>query len=129
MIYLADVAGSANGIAGVVMFASAFTAVGSGVGYLIMTSERHVYSWENAKDVSEGRASLRNSFLNVLKKTPLVASIAALLAIVTPDQNTLYAVAASQVGEQIVTSKTGEKAAKALDAWLDRQITPTQEVK
>src|SRR5262245_34284012 len=43
---------------------------------------------------------------------------AALLTAAIPDRTTIYAIAASQAGEQIVNSPTGGKAIKALNAWL-----------
>lgn len=46
-----------------------------------------------------------------------------------PPQETFYAIAASEMGEEIVKSETAGKAMKALDAWLDRQIEePVEEV-
>lgn len=45
-----------------------------------------------------------------------------LLAAFMPSQDTMYAVAASQVSEQLLHSKTANLAEQALDAWLQRQI-------
>jgi hypothetical protein len=45
-----------------------------------------------------------------------------LLANVIPGKNTMYAIAASELGEQVVTSDTGKKVASALEAWLDKQL-------
>lgn len=47
-----------------------------------------------------------------------------LLMVVVPSQDTVYAIAASETGEEILNSDTGGKAVKALNAWLDRQINP-----
>lgn len=58
----------------------------------------------------------------VAKKLWLPLAIAALLGIVTPSKNTIYAIAASHMGERVLTSATGGKALLALDAWLDKQI-------
>jgi uncharacterized membrane protein len=41
---------------------------------------------------------------------------------ITPSEGTIYAIAASEMGEDILNSETGGKAVKALDAWLDKQI-------
>ena len=49
---------------------------------------------------------------------------AGVLAIFTPTQNTIYAIAASEMGEAVLDTPTATKAMKALDAWLDRQIAP-----
>lgn len=40
-----------------------------------------------------------------------------------PNRDTVYAIAASQVGEQVISSPIGVKAGKAVEAWLDRQIS------
>lgn len=39
-----------------------------------------------------------------------------------PSKTTIYAIAASEMGEEVIKSPTAGKAMKALDAWLDRQI-------
>ena len=56
-----------------------------------------------------------------------IPAIAALLLIFTPSQNTVYAIAASEMGEKALDSKLATKAEKALDAWLDRQLGANQE--
>ena len=44
-----------------------------------------------------------------------------------PDRNTMYAIAASQVGEKIATSEiakgVADDAPKALQLWIKKQIT------
>ncbi len=39
-----------------------------------------------------------------------------------PSKETIYAIAASELGESAFKSETGGKAVKALNAWLDRQL-------
>lgn len=46
------------------------------------------------------------------------------LSVAVPSQDTVYAIAASETGERVLKSDTGNKAAAALNAWLDRQINP-----
>lgn len=48
--------------------------------------------------------------------------ILGLFLIITPSQSTIYAIAASEMGEEVLESETASKAMKAVDAWLDRQI-------
>lgn len=50
--------------------------------------------------------------------------IAAMVSInvVFPSAPTLYAIAASEMGEEVIKPPTATKAVKALDAWLDQQI-------
>lgn len=40
----------------------------------------------------------------------------------TPSSDTMYAIATSQVGEQVLSTPLASKAEKALEAWLDKQI-------
>lgn len=39
-----------------------------------------------------------------------------------PNKETVYAIAASELGETVLKSDTGNKAVNALNAWLDEQI-------
>lgn len=52
----------------------------------------------------------------------VAAPILILLGTLIPSSNTMYAIAASELGEQVVTSDTGKKIASALEAWLDKQL-------
>lgn len=49
------------------------------------------------------------------------------VACLIPSKTTMYAIAASEVGESIINNpsvqQTGGKAFKALDAWLDKQVS------
>ena len=45
-----------------------------------------------------------------------------LLGNMMPPRDTVYAIAASEVGERVLQSPTGNKAVAALNAWLDKQI-------
>lgn len=47
----------------------------------------------------------------------------ALIAAVIPSSNTIYAIAASEMGERALNTETGGKAVQALNAWLDKQIS------
>lgn len=46
----------------------------------------------------------------------------------TPSKETVYAIAASEMGEQVLKTPLAGKAEKALESWLDRQITPPKAV-
>lgn len=63
------------------------------------------------------------------KSCIVAGSIVAFLALVSwsgavfcPSQETVYAIAASQMGEQALKSPIASKATQALTAWLDKQI-------
>ncbi len=57
-----------------------------------------------------------------------VAAGFAILAAIVPSQGTVYAIAASEVGEKVVTSERvqgmTDDAARALHQWIKRQIEP-----
>lgn len=52
----------------------------------------------------------------------ILCAVAALVASVVPDRNTIYAIAASEMGEKMLETPVANKATKALEAWLDKQI-------
>jgi len=56
------------------------------------------------------------------------ASVAAIfVSSFVPDSDTMYAIAASEIGEEVLESETGNKAVDALNSWLDDQIEGTTE--
>lgn len=50
-----------------------------------------------------------------------------LLSSLTPSSSTIYAIAASEAGEEFLAPDTGNKAAQALNSWLDDQISRQEE--
>ena len=73
------------------------------------------------EDVKEGKAFLKT--VKQIWKTLFTASTMLLiLTIITPRSETVYAIAASEMGEQILKTPTASKAVKALESWLDKQI-------
>jgi hypothetical protein len=50
-----------------------------------------------------------------------------IVAVLIPSKTTFYAIAASEMGEQLIKTPTANKAVKALDAWLDKQIDETNQ--
>ena len=105
LLYAADVAGQLNAVAG-------FVAVVGGVSGFFASVV-----------MSDGNPTQsRKTF----KTTAIVVSILALITIVTPSRDTLYAIAASEVGEEALKSETAGKALDAINAWLDRQLAPPE---
>ena len=73
------------------------------------------------EDLKEGKDFLKT--VKQIWKTLFTASTMLLvLTIITPRAETVYAIAASEMGEQILKTPTASKAAKALESWLDKQI-------
>lgn len=113
LIYLADVAGS-------VKFVATGGAILIGVGCGVATFAGTMMCcnpWDD--DEKKAGRSLRDAW----KKWAVGFLALVAVAAITPSQNTIYAIAASEVGERVVTSETGGKAVKALNAWLDKQVS------
>lgn len=108
LIYLADVVGSLN----------RFLALSS-VGAILAIP---VWSLRNQwlEDFRSGVGKVAVPFRNLL----ITSFSCALAASIIPSSTTIYAIAASEMGEEVIKSETAGKAMKALDAWLDRQIAP-----
>ena len=110
LIYLAGVVNSV-GILAFIVGCGACGAFFAGLG--VSTGEYY--------DDDEGARKRRFGYKMV--KYSVAAFLAcSLLLIVLPGRETIYAIAASEMGEELLNSETGSKAVKALDAWLDRQI-------
>lgn len=52
--------------------------------------------------------------------------VSIIISVIIPSKTTFYAIAASEMGEQLIKTPTANKAMKALDAWLDKQIDETK---
>jgi MFS family permease len=107
MLYLADVAGS---VAALMSFVAAMV----GILGLAVLSASAIASGAAGEDTSHIWPWARRIFF--------VIAPCALIAVLIPSQNTIYAIAASEMGETALKTETGGKAMRALNAWLDRQI-------
>jgi hypothetical protein len=101
LIYLADVAGDLKAL---LIAVSLLCGIGAFVAWLI--------AWFEEKPLG-----IRSS-----RTLLLIGVTVALPAMFVPRQTTMFAIAASEMGERAIQTPTGDKAIKALDAWLDRQI-------
>lgn len=127
LIYAADVAGSLKVTATILAVTSAASALGATGLYVGHQGTGYVASYENREEKAAGREVLRSTCKSAVKKAvPIfVASLIAL--VVFPSSGTLYAIAASEMGERVIETETAGKAVEALNAWLDRQIAPAPE--
>lgn len=66
--------------------------------------------------------------VRLLRANIVTLAVAAVLIVVIPSKNTMYAIAASEVGERVVKSEAVQgiatDATKALHQWIRRQIEP-----
>lgn len=141
LIYAADVAGSVKVMAGGAIFASVVGGVVSvamdGFRYRASPHRAEVELWDQAmaqhvqypslykKPSADRPKDIDQEPWKAWKavKTPLAALSAAVAVFcLFPTSDTIYAIAASEMGEKVVKSETGGKAIQAINAWLDRQI-------
>lgn len=142
LLYAADVAGSVKGMAGVTIGLSAASTVALSIidltKYRATSHRADVKAWDERmaehirypslypQPESDRPADQDAKTWNpwIAAKAPLVAlGASALLFCAFPASGTIYAIAASEMGERVVNSETGDKAVKALNAWLDKQIS------
>ncbi len=116
MLYLADVAGSLDNLFGVGKLLLLIAAILT----IIITIFAGDVSFD---DDDEGKMFRRIVGRNLVWVVSLALFFSVAAALV-PNRETVYAIAASEVGEDVINSPTGSKAVKALEAWLDRQISP-----
>lgn len=105
LIYAAELSNSISAACAFVVFAAVaglgFNALGCAMGY-------NADAWEN--------------FKIFWPKTIKYLLPLLIVSVVLPSKTTIYAIAASEMGEKVINTPTAAKAMKALDAWLDRQI-------
>lgn len=71
----------------------------------------------------ENSSYYRKEKLPYPKKIYFFSALASIgLATFFPAKETMYAIAASEMGEEVLKSETANKAQQALNAWLDEQI-------
>ncbi len=127
-IYAADVAGTVNAIGFIATISPIPLAV---TAFVITDAERSAWdaqarshrAYPSLYKAPDGpRPALDHPYRKYTKPLFTAAAVSAIIAAIVPSPQTLYAIAASEVGEEVVKSATATKALKALDAWLDAQI-------
>lgn len=121
LIYLADVAGQADGMAITGMIAATAVACFCVISWGVYAAMAAMEAYSDDAEREKCRA-IAKGFLRPVKLAGTVLVVSAVICALTPSKATLYAIAASEMGEQVLTSETGSKATQALNAWLDRQI-------
>lgn len=77
--------------------------------------------YDNPGPAPNGEPWTRPALWKTMKKPAYVAIASAVIVVITPSANTVYAIAASQSAEKVISSPTVTKAVDALNRWLDRQ--------
>lgn len=121
LIYLSNISGN---IGGLLIFIGIAVFIIAGVYFGISIA---LYDDLNKWDTSEETAGLLKKSLHIRRFVPALLVLACtlwVLAALCPRQETVLAIAASEIGEKVLESPTGNLAIKALNAWLQRQIAP-----
>jgi len=124
LIYAADVAGSLKTVSTVGVVLGVASIATSIVVWQSNSDAQYIWSTDDKDKVLCSRATNRDAAIKAGRISAVVAIVSLVFTIISPSSNTIYAIAASEMGEEIITSPTATKAVKALDAWLDRQIAP-----
>lgn len=124
LIYLAEVSGGVAATFGVVAFFSGGVAVGSLIFWLVTDETPKICSWEDKESKIAGHRARRATLKAAIRPAVICFIVCSLVSSFLPSRDTIYAIAASEMGEEVVKSETAGKAMKALNAWLDRQIAP-----
>lgn len=127
LIYAADVAGSVKGLAAASVIVSGIAVPALGIAGLAAaefenTEKKYRGTSLHEEEKESGYRSIKNKVWSMIKPAIVTCIVSCSILAVTPSQNTIYAIAASEVGERVITSETGGKAVKALNAWLDKQV-------
>lgn len=124
-LYLADVAGSLKEtiipLGGIILFASVpLTICG-----IAIHAGNHSWVPQADKDLWEAR---RKNCAKLARTMVPVGLALLIFAALIPSKSTMFAIAASQVGEQVVQSEQvqgiASDATKALHQWIKKQIEP-----
>ena len=112
LIYLIDVFNSINSFTGVMSFIAIISFII--VSFLTTVS---LYCYQ-AQDTDENLAAY-NAFQRGLKYIIVVCFIVVPLNILVPNQNTMYMIAASEVGEEVIMSPEIDKVRTIINEKLD----------
>ena len=122
ILYLADVLPSLSRAIGVMCFMGLLV---TGVLYLLGLTDFFgdaKYSDDFLKVPYNNLATLAIRFRKFGILIVLLLALTIGVKLFPSDKETYYAIAVSEVGEEVLKSKTTDKAMKALDSWLDKQL-------
>lgn len=128
LLYWADVFGGLSVVAGLLAVACLSGSVvflGISANYRGEEDERIAdkrrYRENQDKDLSPDYTFV-NKMRDIFRTCLFFFVLLVCVFVFTPTRNTMYAIAASEMGEQALHTPTATKAFQALDAWLDKQI-------
>ena len=118
LIYFAGVSENLGGLLGFLAFITIFLSTG----LIVMSFDvKEDIRWAEGEDkiriLSESKRYMSLGVASIVLFFVLCISAALM-----PSKETVYAIAASEMGEELLKTPTAQKASRALDAWLDKQI-------
>lgn len=102
-LYAADVLSSVSVFLGFVAF---FMAIGMGI----------------VSGTSISALAEEEEFPHKLNYLWLIVLLTSIGAVAIPSKDTMYAIAASEMGEEVYKSKIGQKSLAAVEKWIDKQL-------
>lgn len=116
-LYLSDVVGNVGNFAGIVVVLVPIVAV-----FGLVFAPIIPMMLEDAPDAVVD--AVKRVAWPLGKTIVVVWVCSAVLSLVAPSKNTLYAIAASEMGERVLKTEVATDAQKALQQWIKRQIEP-----
>lgn len=135
LLYLGNVAGNAGGF---LIFIGIFLLAICIIVFCVHNDLRYQiaeklggYNYRNETKASEYVDPIIKKFskVTISFSSGLTLTLAVLcwtIAVFCPSQETVYAIAASEMGESALNTPLASKAGQALEAWIDSKITVTE---
>lgn len=130
ILYAADAVDTAKGVA----FAGMLLSIPIATTSFLWTDNEDKSKWDDQmhnnrlyptlypKPPEGPRPDASHPYRKITKPVLVGLAIFSVATAALPDRNTVYAIAASELGERALETPTASKAVAALNAWLDRQI-------
>lgn len=120
LIYLSDISDKIGGLLVFFGFVVLIVAAAYFIVSLVQLDNLSKYNNGNAENKEVLKIAVKTR--RFIPALIVLSSFFWLMAVFAPSKDTVLAIAASQVGEQVLKSPTGNLATQALDAWLKRQM-------
>lgn len=118
LIYLASVCDELRGVSVLITILGAIATIVLAIHW----------KWRIDFDGREEEESAKKLFTGSFKMSAIAFAVAAFIVVLVPSKDTIYAIAASEIGEEVIKSPEASKARQALNAWLDKQIGEPKQV-
>lgn len=126
-LYLADVVSNIKVAVVPTIVASMIAAIATTAGGMFIAAGDFSYTKDDDRKWWEARRVQCNGIARLL--WPAIAFMV-MIGIATPSMNTMYAIAASEMGERVIKTQTAQDitsdATKALHQWIKKQIEPQE---